>query len=337
MLRFRTGMIGLPLRLLAREIYDRVVVSAGAGCVALVTGEEKIVPPQARYWICTVEAMPLDRPVAFLAVDEVQLCAHRERGHVFTDRLLHARGLRETWFLGSETIAPLMEDLVPTARFETHPRFSRLAHTGWRKLDALPPRSAVVAFSIDEVYALAERLKARHGGTAVVLGALAPRTRNAQVELFQGGEVQYMVATDAIGMGLNLDLDHVALASLAKFDGHETRPLEAAELAQVAGRAGRYRRDGTFGTTAELPALPEELAQAVEEHRFPPLRFLWYRNSELDFTSPDALRASLRAEPRRAGLRRVRDAEDERSLEALLRREDVVARARGTVRLALLW
>ena len=337
MLRFRTGMIGLPLRLLAREIYDRVALRVGSEQVALVTGEEKIVPPQARYWVCTVEAMPLDRPVAFLAVDEVQLAAHRERGHVFTDRLLNARGLRETWFLGAETIGPLLEDLVPTARFETHPRFSRLSHAGFRKLDALPPRSAVVAFALDEVYALAERLKARHGGTAVVLGALAPRTRNAQVELFQQGEVQYMVATDAIGMGLNLDLDHVALASVAKFDGQETRPLEAAELAQVAGRAGRYRRDGTFGTTGDLGALPEELSLAVEEHRFPALRHLWYRNSELDFRSPAALRDSLRAEPRRGGLRRVRDAEDERSLEALLRREDVLARARGAARVALLW
>ncbi len=337
MLQFGTGMIGLPLRLLAREVHDRVVARVGADRVALITGEEKRIPPGARYWVCTVESMPVDKPVAFLAVDEVQLAAHPERGHIFTSRLLEARGVRETWFLGAETIAPLLQQLVPTARIESFPRFSSLRYTGRKKLTALPPRSAVVAFTVADVYALAERLKARHGGTAVVLGALSPRTRNAQVDMYQQGEVQYMVATDAIGMGLNLDLNHVALSARHKFDGREVRPLEAAELAQVAGRAGRYRRDGSFGTTGELESLPDELVLAMEQHRFLSLRSLWYRNTDLDYRTVDTLRDSLRLEPRSRFLRRVRDAEDERSLEALLRRDAVLRRARGEHAVRLLW
>jgi len=337
MLQFGTGMIGLPLRLLAREVYDRVASRVGVERVALVTGEEKRIPATARYWVCTVESMPVDKPVAFMAVDEVQLAAHPERGHIFTSRLLEARGVAETWFLGAETIAPLIQRLVPTAQFETYPRFSSLRHTGRRKLTALPPRTAVVAFSVAQVYALAERLKARHGGTAVVLGALSPRTRNAQVDMYQGGEVQYMVSTDAIGMGLNLDLDHVALSALRKFDGRELRPLEAAELAQIAGRAGRYRRDGSFGATGDLEGIPDELVEAVEHHRFPPLRFLWYRNTQLDFCSAQGLLDSLAEPPRSRALRRVRGAEDERSLAALLRREPVAKAARGEQAVRLLW
>ncbi len=337
MLQFRTGMIGLPLRLLAREVYDRVAKRVGGDRVALVTGEEKRFSEQARYWVCTVEAMPLDRPVAFLAVDEVQLAAHPERGHVFTDRLLHARGVHETWFLGAETIASLLQRLVPTAVLETYPRFSKLSYTGARKLTSLPPRTAVVAFSSADVYALAERLKARHGGTAVVLGALSPRTRNAQVELFQQGEVNHLVATDAIGMGLNLDLDHVALSALYKFDGRSVRALEAAEVAQVAGRAGRYRRDGTFGTTGDLDPLHPDLVASVEGHRFPELRYLWYRNNDLDFRSAGALRETLSVEPRMRWLRRVRGAEDERSLEALLRQDEVRQAAKGEQSVRLLW
>jgi ATP-dependent RNA helicase SUPV3L1/SUV3 len=337
MLRFGSGMIGLPLRLLAREIYERVVARVGTERVALVTGEEKRIPHGARYWVCTVESMPVDRPVAFLAVDEVQLAAHPERGHIFTSRILDARGVAETWFLGSETIAPLLEQLVPTAQFETFPRFSSLRYAGRRKLTALPPRSAVVAFSAAGVYELAERLKARHGGTAVVLGALSPRTRNAQVDMYQQGEVQYMVATDAIGMGLNLDLHHVALSGLHKYDGREVRGLEAAELAQVAGRAGRFRRDGTFGATGQLEGIPLALVEAVEQHRFPSLRFLWYRNADLDFGSVDALRESLREEPRSRLLRRVPQAEDERTLDALARRDAVREVARGERAVRLLW
>ena len=252
MLGHRTGMIGFPLRLLARENYDRICKLKGAGSVALITGEEKIVPPGARYFVCTVESMPLDRTVDFLAVDEIQLAADPERGHVFTDRLLHARGLEETMFLGADTIRPLLRRLVPDAEYIARPRFSTLSYTGPKKLTRLPPRSAVVAFSAAEVYAIAELMRRQRGGTAVVMGALSPRTRNAQVALYQSGEVDYLVATDAIGMGLNMDVDHVAFAKLGKFDGRGPRRLTAPEIAQIAGRAGRHMSDGTFGTTADV-------------------------------------------------------------------------------------
>ncbi|HEY8946749.1 MAG TPA: helicase-related protein, partial [Polyangiaceae bacterium] len=284
MLEFPSGMIGLPLRLLAREIYDRVTARVGEDRVALVTGEEKRVPKRAAYWICTTEAMPLTREVDFLAVDEVQLATHDERGHVFTDRLLHARGRQESWFLGSHTMSEMVARLVPAARQERHPRLSRLTFAGKSSLGRLPPRTAVIAFSLPELYAIAGRLKALRGGVAVVLGALSPRTRNAQVGMFQAGEVDYLVATDAIGMGLNLDLNHVAFASLRKFDGRASRALDPAELAQIAGRAGRYLRDGTFGTLSPLE-LPSDVTALIEQHRFEPIRRVRYRNSELDFTS----------------------------------------------------
>ena len=264
MLDHQSGMIGFPLRLLAREVYDRVVKLRGARAVALITGEEKILPPNPSYFVCTVESMPLDRPVEFLAVDEIQLCADPERGHVFTARLLHARGLRETMFLGSDTIRPLMRRLVPEAEYVNRPRFSTLSHTGYKKVTRLPPRSAVVAFSMADVFSLAELVRRQRGGTAVVMGALSPRARNAQVGMFQAGEVDYLVATDAIGMGLNMDLDHVAFARLGKFDGRGPRQLSAAEIAQIAGRAGRYMNDGTFGTTIDVGGLDEETVEAIE-------------------------------------------------------------------------
>src|SRR5919205_4545971 len=263
-------MIGFPLRLLAREVYDRVVKLRGARAVALITGEEKILPPNPSYFVCTVESMPLDRQVDFLAVDEIQLCADPERGHVFTARLLHARGLHETMFLGAETIKPLLRRLVPEAEFVTRPRFSTLSYSGPRKVTRLPPRSAVVAFAVADVFALAEVMRRQRGGTAVVLGALSPRARNAQVGMFQAGEVDYLVATDAIGMGLNMDLDHVAFARTMKFDGRGPRHLSAAEIAQIAGRAGRHMSDGTFGTTADEGLLAPDIVSAVEEHRFEP-------------------------------------------------------------------
>jgi len=244
MLGHRTGMIGLPLRLLAREVYERVCRKIGAPSVALLTGEEKIVPARARYWVCTVEAMPVSQPVDFLAVDEVQLAADAERGHVFTDRILRARGIEETLFLGSETARPLISKLLPAAHIETRPRFSELTFMGPRKLTRLPRRSAVVAFSAEQVYAIAELIRRHRGGAAVVMGALSPRTRNAQVELYQNGDVDFLVATDAIGMGLNMDIDHVAFAQTEKFDGRQHRPLRVSELAQIAGRAGRYANDG---------------------------------------------------------------------------------------------
>ena len=286
-----------------------MVARKGARHVALITGEEKIVPPDARWFSCTVEAMPLDRDAEFVAVDEIQLCADPDRGHVFTDRLLHARGMVETMFLGAETIRPLLRRLVPEASVETRPRLSQLSHAGPAKLVRLPPRSAVVAFSAAEVYAIAELIRRRRGGCAVVMGRLSPRTRNAQVALYQDKEVDFLVATDAIGMGLNMDVDHVAFAGLGKFDGHRPRRLTAAEMAQIAGRAGRGMRDGTFGTTAECPPLADDVVAAVEAHSFEPLEQLCWRNSDLDFThrraagQPD--RAAARAGPGE-GQRRLR-------------------------------
>jgi ATP-dependent RNA helicase SUPV3L1/SUV3 len=332
-----SGIIGFPLRLLARENYDRIVSLKGARHVALITGEEKIVPPEARWFCCTVEAMPLDRHCEFLAVDEIQLCADADRGHVFTDRLLHARGMVETMFLGAETIRPLLSRLVPEAEIETRPRLSRLEFAGSVKLTRLPQRSAIVAFSAAEVYAIAEMIRRRRGGCAVVMGRLSPRTRNAQVALYQDGEVDFLVATDAIGMGLNMDVNHVAFAGLQKFDGHRPRRLTAAEVAQIAGRAGRGMRDGTFGTTGTCPDLPAELVEAVQAHSFDPLEALSWRNSELDFNGIDALLDSLMAPPPGPGLVRGNDASDVETLAALARDPDVRALAHGRRRVRLLW
>ncbi|MEJ0018973.1 MAG: helicase-related protein [Acetobacteraceae bacterium] len=337
MLAHASGIIGFPLRLLARENYDRMVAQKGVRNVALITGEEKIVPPDARWFSCTVEAMPLDRHAEFLAVDEIQLCADPDRGHVFTDRLLHARGMVETMFLGAETIRPLLQRLVPQAVVETRPRLSQLTHVGPAKLVRLPPRSAVVAFSAGDVYAIAELIRRRRGGCAVVMGRLSPRTRNAQVALYQEKEVDFLVATDAIGMGLNMDVNHVAFASLGKFDGHRPRRLTAAEVAQIAGRAGRGMRDGTFGTTAECPPLPDELAAAVEGHSFESLEQLCWRNSDLDLNSVDALLASLMAPPPRPGLVKGNDAADLETLGALAHDAEIRRLAQGRQRVRLLW
>src|SRR5437773_741995 len=281
MLGHQSGMIGFPLRLLARENYDRVVRLKGARAVALITGEEKIVPPSPAYFVCTVESMPLDRQVDFLAVDEIQLCADPERGHVFTARLLHARGVHETMFLGAETIKPLMRRLIPEIAYVSRPRFSTLSYTGYKKVTRLPPRSAVVAFAVSDVFSLAELIRRQRGGTAVVLGALSPRARNAQVGRFQAGEVDYLVATDAIGMGLNMDLDHVAFARLGKFDGRGPRRLSAAEIGQIAGRAGRHMSDGTFGTTADEAPPDPTIVDAVEGQRFKPLAHVSWRMPRL--------------------------------------------------------
>ena len=337
LLAHASGIIGFPLRLLARENYDRMVAAKGEKHVALITGEEKIVPPEARWFACTVEAMPLDRRAEFVAVDEIQLCADPDRGHIFTDRLLHARGLVETMFLGAETIRPLLQRLVPQAEIETRPRLSRLSHAGAAKLTRLPPRSAIVAFSATEVYAIAEAVRRRRGGCAVVMGRLSPRTRNAQVALYQNREVDFLVATDAIGMGLNMDVDHVAFADLRKFDGHSLRALAAQEAAQIAGRAGRGMRDGSFGTTAECPALPDEMARQIEGHEFEPLPQIAWRNSDLDFASIDGLLDSLAAAPPQAGLAKGNDAVDHITLNALAREAEMRALAQGRARVRLLW
>ena len=337
LLAHRSGIIGFPLRLLARENYDRMVARMGVRNVALITGEEKIVPPDARWFSCTVEAMPLDREVEFVAVDEIQLCADPDRGHVFTERLLHARGLSETMFLGAETIRPLLSRLVPGVEIETRPRLSQLEYAGHAKLTKLPPRSAIVAFSAAEVYAIAELIRRRRGGCAVVMGRLSPRTRNAQVALYQAKEVDFLVATDAIGMGLNMDVDHVAFAGLGKHDGHRPRRLTAPEVAQIAGRAGRGMRDGTFGTTGDCPPIPPEIVEAVESHSFERLEQLCWRNCDLDFSHPDNLLDSLMANPTRLGLVKGNDASDMMTLASLIREPDIRRDANSPRRVRKLW
>jgi len=329
MLGHASGMIGLPLRLLAREIYDRIVKLRGKASVALITGEEKIVPPRAVYFVCTVEAMPLTREVEFLAIDEIQLCADPERGHIFTHRLLHARGRFETMLLGAGTMAPLIRRLLPDAEIVSRERFSTLTYSGSKKLTRLPRRSAVVAFSTDAVYAIAELIRRQRGGAAVVMGSLSPRTRNAQVALYQSGEVDFLVATDAIGMGLNMDVDHVAFAGLRKFDGKRTRWLHPQEVAQIAGRAGRHTRDGTFGVTGDCEEMDEDLVESVVNHQFEPVMGAEWRNARLDFGSLQGLLRSLAEPPRRNGLSLSAEALDERTLRKLSQQEDVVARCKA--------
>ena len=324
MLAHGKGMIGLPLRLLAREIYDRVRAKVGDQAVALITGEEKIIPIEPRYWVCTVEAMPPDIEVPFLAIDEVQLCADFERGHIFTDRVLHRRGTEETMLLGAATMRPILEKLVPHCHFVTRPRLSTLAYAGQKKLSRLPRRTAIVAFTAEMVYAVAELIRTQRGGAAVVMGALSPRTRNAQVALYQSGDVDYLVATDAIGMGLNMDVDHVAFAATRKFDGFQFRNLNPGELGQVAGRAGRYMNDGTFGVTADAEPFDQEMIDRLENHNFDSVRMLQWRNRELDFRGLDGLRKSLGTLPKGEGLTKAQDAPDVRALEAMCRDSSIV-------------
>ncbi|MGX9354847.1 helicase-related protein [Roseobacteraceae bacterium S113] len=337
MLGYRSGIIGLPLRLLAREVYDRIVDVRGPGVVALVTGEERIVPPRAQYWVCTVEAMPEGMGADFVAIDEIQLCADPERGHVFTDRLLRMRGTHETCFLGASTMRGPIAALVPDAEFMTRERMSQLAYSGSKKISRLQARSAIVGFSVDNVYAIAELLRRQKGGAAVVMGALSPRTRNAQVELYQNGDVDYLVATDAIGMGLNLDVHHVAFSALTKFDGRRMRPLAPNELAQIAGRAGRGMRDGTFGVTGEAPPLHDEVARAICDHRFTPLDKLQWRNAALEFGTIDRLIASLEVSSGDERLLKAREADDLRALKMLAEDDGVFARASSPQSVKLLW
>jgi len=337
MLAHKSGMIGLPLRLLAREVYDRIVRLRGANEVALITGEEKILPKAPRFYVCTVEAMPLDIAVACLVIDEIQLCADPERGHVFTERLLHARGLEETMLLGSDTMRGIIQKFIPKAWFVTRARFSDLAYTGAKKLTRLPRRSAVVGFSAEEVYGIAEIIRRQRGGAAVVLGALSPRTRNAQVALYQSGDVDFLVATDAIGMGLNMDVDHVAFAAREKFDGARMRSLTPSEIGQIAGRAGRYMNDGTFGVTGDCEPLNEELVQRVESHRYDPVRVLQWRNAALDFRSLASLNESLDTPPPERGLTRARPASDAVALKILSEDSEVAARASSRDMVAKLW
>ena len=337
MLSHRTGVIGLPLRLLAREVYDRIVALRGPSVVALVTGEERIVPERAAYWVCTVEAMPEGMGADFVGIDEIQLCADPERGHVFTQRLLTSRGLHETLFMGADTMRSAIAVLEPKAQFLKRERFSELSYTGSKKVSRLKARSAIVGFSVENVYAIAELIRRQKGGCAVVMGALSPRTRNAQVEMYQNGDVDYLVATDAIGMGLNLDIDHVALSSLTKFDGRRMRPLQPNELAQIAGRAGRYMQPGTFGVTGEARPLDEAVVTAITESKFLPVKKLQWRNDRLEYGSIDRLIRSLEMRTDDEWLSRARDADDLTALKALSQMTDVTARTSTPQDVKLLW
>ena len=337
MLGHESGMIGLPLRLLAREVYDKIAARIGADSVALITGEEKIKPERARFWVCTVEAMPRDVDVDFLAIDEVQLAGDPERGHVFTDRLLHARGRSETLLLGAQTMREAIADLVPGANFISRPRLSKLTYAGQKKITRLPQRSAVVAFSAAEVYSIAELIRRQRGGAAVVLGALSPRTRNAQVALYQSGDVDFLVATDAIGMGLNLDVDHVAFSASRKFDGQNHRNLTPSELSQIAGRAGRHMNDGTFGVTSSAEPFDADTVERLETHNFESVRVLQWRNRNLDFSSLEALKSSLRETPHIKHLARARAADDVVALETVSGDKDVLRVAIAPAAVARLW
>ncbi|HWX14313.1 MAG TPA: helicase-related protein, partial [Methylocella sp.] len=337
MLCYSSGMIGLPLRLLAREVYNRAVEKAGAGAVALITGEEKIKPKAPHYWISTVEAMPRNLDLPFVAVDEIQLAADLDRGHVFTDRLLNCRGREETLLIGAATMTGLAKNLLPVTKIRVRPRLSKLSFAGDTKMTRLPRRSAIVAFSVEDVYAIAEWIRRQNGGAAVVLGALSPRTRNAQVDMFQNGDVDYIVATDAIGMGLNLDVDHIAFAADRKFDGWQHRRLTPSEFGQIAGRAGRHHRDGTFGTTGRCPPFDAALIEALEEHRFNDVTKLQWRNTDLDFSSLSALSASLDALPKEQGLARAPVAVDQLVLEIAARDANVLRTARSGGEIARLW
>jgi len=337
MLGHRTGVIGLPLRLLAREVYDRVVAVRGPGVVALVTGEERIVPPRAAYWVCTVEAMPEGMGADFVAIDEIQLCGDPDRGHVFTDRLLHMRGTHETLFMGAETMWGAIASKVPEAEFIKRERFSTLTYSGSKKISRMPPRSAIVGFSVENVYAIAELLRRQKGGAAVVMGALSPRTRNAQVEMYQNGDVDYLVATDAIGMGLNLDIDHVAFSSITKFDGRRMRHLMPNELAQIAGRAGRHMNKGTFGVTGEAPTLDDDVVDAITSNVFAPVKKLQWRNSRLQFGTVQRLVRTLEERTDDPWLTRVRESDDLQALKAVSQDAEVTARATDGPSVRLLW
>ncbi len=337
MVAHSSGIIGLPLRLLAREVYNKIVAKVGAESVALITGEEKIKPPRARYWVSTVEAMPRDIDVSFLAVDEIQIATDLERGHVFTDRILNRRGRDETLLLGAATMRPIIERLLPGANIVTRPRMSQLEFAGDRKITRQPRRTCIVAFSADEVYAIAELIRRQHGGAAVVMGSLSPRTRNAQVDMFQSGDVDYLVATDAVGMGLNLDVDHVAFASDRKYDGYQFRRLIPSEFAQIAGRAGRATRDGTFGTTGRCAPFEPELVNALQNHTFDSVKVLQWRNSKLDFSSLGALQVSLALTPNHEALTRAPVAEDIRVLDHQARDAGVRDMANNAEAIERLW
>ena len=320
MLEFESGIFGLPLRLLAREVYDKCVKKIGAENVALITGEEKIIPSNANFFICTVESMPKDKVVDFVAIDEIQMCADKERGHIFTERLLHLRGQKLTMFLGSQVMKNIIKDLVPEIEFNNKERFSKLSYGGYKKISRIDRKAAIIAFSIEEVYAIAELVRRQKGGSAVIMGSLSPKTRNSQVDLYQSGDVDYLVATDAIGMGLNMDIDQIYFSNLKKFDGKKFRRLNLVEISQIAGRAGRFKNDGSFGTTGECENLNTDEIEKIEQHTLPETRMLFWRNSKLDFSSPERLITTLEMKPSNKALIRTNDSIDESVLRYLLKK-----------------
>ncbi len=320
MLEFKSGIFGFPLRLLAREVYEKCIKKIGNDRVALITGEEKIIPSTASFFICTVESMPKDKVVDFVAVDEIQMCADKERGHIFTERLLFARGEKLTMFLGSQIMKNIIQDLIPDVQFEKKDRFSKLSYGGYKKISRLDQKTAIIAFSIEEVYALAELVRRQKGGAAVVMGSLSPKTRNSQVELYQSGDVDYLVATDAIGMGLNMDIDQIYYSNLKKFDGKKTRRLNLVELSQIAGRAGRYKNDGSFGTTGDCETLNSDEIEKIESHNLPDVKMLYWRNSNLNFNNADKLISSLEQKPENKNLIRANESVDEIVLRFLLKK-----------------
>ena len=320
MLEFESGIFGLPLRLLAREVYEKCVSKVGIEKVALITGEEKIVPSTASYFICTVESMPKKKEVDFVAIDEIQMCADRERGHIFTERMLESRGLKLTMFLGSQVMAKIINQLVNNVEFEKKERYSKLSYAGIKKISRLDQKVAIIAFSIEEVYAIAELVRRQKGGAAVIMGSLSPKTRNSQVGLYQSGDVDYLVATDAIGMGLNMDINEIYFSSLKKFDGKKTRRLNLIEMSQIAGRAGRYKNDGGFGTTGDCEILNSDEIENIEKHQLPDTKTIYWRNSKLDFENPERLLASLELKPAQKNLLRTNDSLDESVLRFFLKK-----------------
>ncbi len=320
MLEYESGIFGLPLRLLAREVYDKCVERIGIKKVALITGEEKIIPTSADYFICTVESMPKNKKVDFIAIDEIQMSADRERGHIFTDRLLHARGEKMTMFLGSQVMAGIIKDLIDSVQFEKKERFSKLSYTGYKKISRLDRKVAIIAFSIEEVYAIAELVRRQKGGAAIIMGSLSPKTRNSQVGLYQSGDVDYLIATDAIGMGLNMDINEIYFSNLKKFDGKKTRRLNLVELSQIAGRAGRYKNDGGFGTTGDCESLNSDEIECIEKHQLPETKMVYWRNSNLNFENPNKLVASLELKPNKKNLMKTNDSLDESVLRHFLKK-----------------
>ena len=337
MLSFDNGMIGFPLRLLAREVYDKIIKKIGLDKVALITGEEKIIPSNAKYYLCTVESMPIDKHLDFVGVDEIQMCADHERGHIFTDRLLNMRGDKLTMLMGSNTIRNIISKLDDDIEFINRNRLSKLSYVGHKKISRINRKTAIIAFSTEEVYAIAELIRRQKGGAAIVMGSLSPKTRNAQVELYQSGDVDFLVATDAIGMGINMDLDHIYFSNLKKFDGRKLRKLNISEIGQIAGRAGRYLNDGNFGITGECKEITSEEVELLESHKFEEIQFLFWRNPNLNFNNPLTLFKSLNEKPNKSWLRKIHECEDEKALKFFLQDKKMENTEFNQKKLSLLW